>query len=202
MLVRCYVMQTIEPTKDRILKETTRLFADQGYEATTMKDIADAVGIKAASLYAHYKGKEELFRAVLDAALEVWEGLVGGIFERAEYCEGLETGLNSILGDFACTMMGSVAYRFWARIYVFPPRILSPGDRARIAAMDRSFGGRLGTFCGARIPDCPAAELELLSSSLMYFAMGILMYAEFFDEQTLRREIGRGIAFHLKGIAP
>lgn len=189
------------PTKARILSETTRLFADQGYEATTVKDIADAVGIKAASLYAHFRGKEELFRGVFEAALASWELLVKGIFQRAEGSCSLEAGLDLILGDFASAMAGSVAYRFWARIYVFPPMILSPGDRARIAAMDRSFGERLGAFCGARVPaGFPASELELLSTSLMYFAMGILMYADFLDEQTLRRRIRRGIAFHLKAI--
>ncbi len=55
--------------------------------------------------------------------------------------------------------------------------------------MDRSFGERLGAFCGARIPGVPATELELLSSSLMYFAMGILMYADFLDEKKVRAEM-------------
>lgn len=200
------MIQSAESTKDKILRETTRLFADQGYEATTMKNIADAVGIKAASLYAHYRGKEELFRAVLETALGSWESLIEGIFERAERSKSLEEGLNAILGDFACSMAGSVAYRFWARIYVFPPKILSAGDRARIASMDRSFGMRVGAYCGSRLASSvptssvPAADLELLSTSLMYFVMGILMYAEFLDEEKVREDISRGIAFHLKAV--
>lgn len=194
-------MEQPEPTRDRILTETTSLFANKGYEATTMKDIADAVGIKAASLYAHYSGKEELFRSVLDSALATWGALVADIFARAESCDTLESGLNAILGDFACSMMGSVAYRFWARIYVFPPAILSPADKTRIGDMDKSFAERLGAFCAERAPSgLPSYDLELFCSSLVFFAMGILMYADFLDQETLRGEIRRGISFHLKAI--
>jgi AcrR family transcriptional regulator len=189
-------------TKDRILRESLRLFADRGYEATTMNEIASAVDIKAASLYAHFKGKEELFGIVLESALRSWESLVDGIFSRAESASGLEKGLNLILGDFACAMMGSIAYRFWARIYVFPPRLLSPGDRQRMIAMDRSFGERLGRFCGPRLTRAVSArDLELFSSSLGYYVMGILMYAELLDEAGARGEIRRGVAFHLKALA-
>jgi AcrR family transcriptional regulator len=42
-----------------------RLFAVRGYEGTSMKDIAQAVGLKKQSLYSHISGKEELFLAVL-----------------------------------------------------------------------------------------------------------------------------------------
>jgi hypothetical protein len=98
-------------------------------------------------------------------------------------------------------MMGSVAYRFWARIYVFPPPPLSPEDRNRMMAMDRSFAERLGLFCATRLPQGTCIEdIGLLSSSLTYFVMGILMYVELLDEEALRKEIGRGVAFHLRAI--
>ena len=166
-----------------------------------MNDIASAVGIKAASLYAHYAGKEEIFASVFESALTTWSGLVEGIFAKAEGAGGLEAGLNRVLGDFACSMMGSVAYRFWARVYVFPPKILSAEDRQRMIAMDRSFGERLGLFCGSRLAGKASTEtLELFSASLTFFAMGILMYAELMDEAAVRGEIRRGIAFHIRAL--
>lgn len=48
-------------TKDRILSEALVLFAEKGYSAVFVNDIADAVGIKAPSLYKHYKGKQDIF---------------------------------------------------------------------------------------------------------------------------------------------
>jgi AcrR family transcriptional regulator len=189
-------------TKKRILEESQRLFADKGFEASSMRDIALAVGIKAASLYAHYQGKEEIFRSVLDSALAEWSGLVDGIFERSALCEDLASGLDLILGDFVASMAGTTAYRFWARVYVFPPPFLSAEDRERMVAMDRSFALRLGAFCAARLPRSARADIETLSASLSYFAMGVIMYAELMDEAALRDEIRRGVDFQLRAMGP
>lgn len=53
-------------TKERIKSVALPLFAHKGYEGTTMKEIAELVGIKKASLYAHYDGKEALFFTILE----------------------------------------------------------------------------------------------------------------------------------------
>ena len=52
-------------TKERITEEALTLFAEKGYKGTSVKDIADAVGIKDASLYKHFKSKEEIFNAIV-----------------------------------------------------------------------------------------------------------------------------------------
>jgi len=52
--------------KDAILDEATRLFAERGYEGTSMADLAERVGLRKASLFHHFTSKEELRRAVLD----------------------------------------------------------------------------------------------------------------------------------------
>lgn len=53
-------------TKEKILKEALRLFAEKGYNAVYVGEIADAVGIKAPSLYKHYKSKQDIFNAILE----------------------------------------------------------------------------------------------------------------------------------------
>lgn len=47
-------------TKEIILRESIHLFANDGYEAVSMKTIARASGIKAASIYNHYRSKDEI----------------------------------------------------------------------------------------------------------------------------------------------
>lgn len=54
-----------ETTKQRILTEAVRLFARSGYEAVSVEQIANAVGIKAPSLYKHYKSKRDIFEHIL-----------------------------------------------------------------------------------------------------------------------------------------
>ena len=51
-------------TRQRILREALRLFSQRGYDAVSVEQIAEAVGIKAPSLYKHYKGKQDIFDAV------------------------------------------------------------------------------------------------------------------------------------------
>ena len=53
-------------TKERILLEALRLFSRKGYDAVSVEQIADAVGIKAPSLYKHYKGKQDIFEAIFE----------------------------------------------------------------------------------------------------------------------------------------
>ena len=52
-------------TKDRILSAALDLFAREGYEAVGVARIAQAVGIKAPSLYKHYKSKRDIFDHIL-----------------------------------------------------------------------------------------------------------------------------------------
>ena len=51
-------------SKERILAEASRLFHQKGYAATSMREIAQAVGMEAASLYNHIKGKEGLLAEI------------------------------------------------------------------------------------------------------------------------------------------
>lgn len=53
-------------TKEIILFEALKLFADKGYDGVTVRDIAKEVGIKQSSLYKHYKSKQEIFDTLVD----------------------------------------------------------------------------------------------------------------------------------------
>ena len=67
-------------TEQRILDASTRLFYAHGYHATTMRDIAGEVGIKAGSLYNHYGGKEEiLLRICIETSRKLYDGAVAAL---------------------------------------------------------------------------------------------------------------------------
>lgn len=53
-------------TKEIILFEALKLFADKGYDGVTVRDIATEVGIMQSSLYKHYKSKQEIFDTLVD----------------------------------------------------------------------------------------------------------------------------------------
>lgn len=56
--------------KQEILQHAARLFKEKGYRAVSMRDLADALQIKASSLYNHIQSKEEILSSII---LEVAE---------------------------------------------------------------------------------------------------------------------------------
>ena len=60
-------------TKKEILLAALDLFSYQGYEATSISQIASAVGIKKASLYSHYESKKAILDALVKEVLEQYE---------------------------------------------------------------------------------------------------------------------------------
>ena len=58
-------------TKEKILEAALTLFAENGYDGTSVEQIAGIVGIKAPSLYKHYKGKEDILNALIDGYFDM-----------------------------------------------------------------------------------------------------------------------------------
>jgi AcrR family transcriptional regulator len=59
-----------ERTAQRILDVAEELFATQGYDGTSLREIADQAGIQQPGLYNHFAGKQALYEAVLFRALD------------------------------------------------------------------------------------------------------------------------------------
>ena len=55
---------------DRILEAATRLFGERGYPSTSMRDIGDAVGLLAGSLYSHISSKEAVLLQIIETGLD------------------------------------------------------------------------------------------------------------------------------------
>ena len=68
-------------TRERALRAALELFGRKGYDAVSMNDIAQAVGIRAPSLYKHFQNKEALFAAAAPAASEHYQSLWAGVAE-------------------------------------------------------------------------------------------------------------------------
>lgn len=70
-------------TRKEILEASLELFSVQGFEATSISQIADAVGIRKASLYSHFESKQAILDALLKEVLEQYAAR--SVFARADW---------------------------------------------------------------------------------------------------------------------
>lgn len=63
-------------TRERILETAEDAFAYYGFSGASLQDIADRVGIKKASLFYYFKGKEELYAEVIQRVFKAIEGIL------------------------------------------------------------------------------------------------------------------------------
>lgn len=59
-----------DSTVQRIVDAAEQLFAEHGYDGTPLREIAQRVGIREPSLYAHFPNKDAIYGAVIDRALQ------------------------------------------------------------------------------------------------------------------------------------
>ena len=69
-------------TKQEIIEAALDLFSAQGFEATSVSQIADAVGIRKASLYSHFENKQAILDALVQEVLKQYEEQ--SLFARAD----------------------------------------------------------------------------------------------------------------------
>lgn len=83
-------------TKEKIINESLTLFSVKGFNAISVRDIAKAVGIKASSLYNHFKNKQDIF----DTIVRIYSEYISNFFSNMI----METDKNGIMLDkIKCT---------------------------------------------------------------------------------------------------
>ena len=82
--------------RNQILTHATRLFADRGYDGTSVQEIADAVGIRKPSLLYHFKSKDELRENVISEMLAHWNAVLPSLLLRATREERFDATMEAL----------------------------------------------------------------------------------------------------------
>ena len=69
-------------TREQILEVARDLFIEQGYDATSLREIAEKVGVTKAALYYHFTNKQDILRALAAPAMEATPTVLSMLPER------------------------------------------------------------------------------------------------------------------------
>ncbi|ENA28396.1 MULTISPECIES: TetR/AcrR family transcriptional regulator [Pseudomonas] len=145
------------PAADRIVSAAVTHFAHRGYDASSLADIAEAVGIRKASLYAHFDSKDDLYMQIFAEALRMEQDIAHQCFvsEESKTLPGLTYCTNLI-----ARYDESDYLKFLLRAGYMPPAVLAvpiySGHETYLAQLQEAFTGRLRAWTDT--PDTLADE--------------------------------------------
>jgi AcrR family transcriptional regulator len=116
-------------TEQRILDVATVFFYESGYHATTMREVAAGVGIKAGSLYNHYASKEELLFQIAEGVMQ--DLLAGG----REAVAATEEPRDQLRALIRAHVVYHAEQRFRAKVADDQLNALGPERRAMVVAV-------------------------------------------------------------------
>lgn len=187
--------------KREILDKSLELFADKGYFGTHMDDIAKAVGIKKASLYAHYSGKESIFTAIFNNILEEYASFIDKLTTHSEETNCLEK-LASIFTSYLNNCKGNSKMIFWDRYYYYPPEYLKDYILQKTYEIEMIFMSKISKIIEQGIKNGQIKSLlaKDIALSFYYMMIGFSMTVKFYENKEMDKDIHKCITVFLDGI--
>lgn len=173
-----------QTTRDHIVEAADRLFYRHGYEHTSFSDIADVVQISRGNFYYHFKTKDEILDAVIDARvadtrkmLEQWE------IEGKQPADRIRSFIHILIANRAdikrygcpvgtlCTELAKLSHA-------------SQGEANKLFTLFRTWLRRQFTLLGHE------ADADALAMHLLARSQGVATLANaFHDEKFIRHEV-------------
>ena len=159
-------------TKLRIRDAASELFFERGYQATTMREIATAAGVRAGSLYNHYDNKEDLLLSIASETME--EMIDGGRAAVAEH-DDATAKLYAFLG-FHIAYTGE--RKFQARVADDFLHILSPQARRSVVRLRDDYEAILRAILtqGARQSGWLVDDIALIAFGIVTMSTDIRLW--------------------------
>ena len=119
-----------DSARGKLLQTAAHLFRNKGFERTTVRDLASAVGIQSGSIFHHFKSKDEILRAVMEETIHYNTALMRASLEEATNVRErvralIRCELQSIMGGSGEAMA----------VLVYEWRSLSEDGQAKVLAL-------------------------------------------------------------------
>ena len=184
-------------TKDRILEEALTLFSENGYDGTGVEQIAEKVGVKAPSLYKHFRGKEDIMNALIDNAEARYEEYFGSERHIGKLPENREEFIAVTMDRILFTMRDTMIRRirkFLVQEQFRNERLAAVTTRHQLEGVQKMYTKIIAGMMekGLFIKDDP----ELLANELA--SPVVLLIAKADRQPQLEREITQSIERHIR----
>jgi AcrR family transcriptional regulator len=158
-----------ERTRQQILETAQRLFAEIGYDATSLQMIADEMGLTKAAVYYHFRAKDEILHAAMLPGIERLKALLAGTAE----IRGRRARIEHLVGGFVDFLVKNRHYAVMAATDPAAKRDkMNESGRLRDCALTLLFGDnptgaeRLSLSVVYHLPDCLPDLVDLTDTQL------------------------------------
>lgn len=174
-------------TIDKIKLEAMKLFAVNGYEKTSMQLIADNVGIKKASLYAHFKGKEDIFLSIVNDCIKNNKEDLKILTKQLKNMKTIEQKLYAVfchISLYPTEKNKNIEFNFFKRNMFFPPEELKDVLHQKLSSYEEELYSLIltiinkGLSCGELITDNNAEDLL---KAFMCMADGVMLQIHYYS---------------------
>jgi AcrR family transcriptional regulator len=188
-------------TKNIIIEKAFKLFSKNGYDGTGMEEIAVEVGIRKASLYSHFKGKEEILKEVFNKVLAEYSEYMNGLIIYNDKSD-IKKNLTGIFLKYVSYFMDEEKINFWMKLYITPPEFIKDEIFNRSKKIDSDFLMKLNEFFKQALKNKQTGYKNTLDTAISFFYLmtGIGMTASFYKMGDLKRTITGCINVFWNGI--
>ncbi|MCM3291580.1 TetR/AcrR family transcriptional regulator [Paenibacillus sp. MER 180] len=163
-------------TANRIIEVALNHFAEHGYEGASLANIAEQVGIKTPSIYAHFKNKDDLFVSIIRRAVQEEMGhLQRYIQTHREH--PIKDVLYGWIQQYEARYETSNQLKFLLRVMFFPPVIMQERVMELVNAhLDQMERELMAVFkLGVERAEIDQLDMEMMTASYMCLVDGILV---------------------------
>ncbi|MBC2330105.1 efflux pump transcriptional regulator FepR [Listeria swaminathanii] len=154
--------------KEEIKQAALTLFAHNGFEGTSLADIAGVVGLKKQSIYSHFKDKDDLFLSIMKDAKSTEIDYYRAQLRESDLSRP-ELVLSSLLFGVKELYDTDEAYQFWLRYGFYPPKHLYDIVQAYITEnvleMEKEFTALFSDWMKQKL--IPMQDVETMKEAYM-----------------------------------
>jgi TetR/AcrR family transcriptional regulator, cholesterol catabolism regulator len=150
--------------REELTRIAARLFAERGYQSTSLADLAGALGVQKASLYHHIASKEDLLWDVAWEGAEAFHAALDGVPADAPAAERIRLALGAHLAVVGGQLdVATVFVREW--------RHLSDERRRRFTAERRRYEERIRELFRAGVEESQLrTDLDVATAALLFLS--------------------------------